>query len=110
MVGTVAIFEPYDRTVSSTSAEPDLPLADEALVRAHASELTSLAASYGISGLRYASAGRLVGHVAEDRDMLDMVEFDLAATDLLGAKVSVFSDAVLSHPNVSEDLLEAHAL
>jgi hypothetical protein len=96
--------------MSSTSVEPDLPLADEGLVRAHASELTMLAARYGISGLRYASAGRLVGHVADDRDMFDMVDFDLAATDLLGAKLSLLSDAVLRHPNVSEDLLEAHVL
>jgi hypothetical protein len=96
--------------MSTTSSLPELPLADEAVVRAHAEALRDLARSYGIDDLRYASPGRLVGQVADDRDMLDIVEFDLAATDLLGAKVSLLSDAVLSHPNVSLDLVEATPL
>lgn len=96
--------------MSTTPAETDLPLADESLVRAHSAELRKLGGSYGVTQLRYASPGRLVGHVAEDKDMLDVVEFDIAATDLLGARVSLFSDAVLDHPHVSADLVDASPL
>ncbi len=96
--------------MSTTPAETDLPLADESLVRAHSVELRTLGQSYGVSQLRYASPGRLVGHVAEDKDMLDVVEFDIAATDLLAARVSLFSDAVLDHPHVSVDLVDASPL
>lgn len=100
----------YHEPVSTTPAESDLPLADEASVRARSGELRALAESHGVTDLRYASPGRLVGHVAQDRDLLDMVEFDLAATDLLAAKVSLFSDAVLGHPHVSVDLVDATPL
>lgn len=64
----------------------------------------------GISDLRFASPGRLVGRVAEDKDLLDVVAFDLAAEDLLGARVSLFSDRVLDHDNVSKDLVDAQPL
>lgn len=100
----------YHGSVSTTHAEDDLPLADEALVRAHSGELRTLGESFGVSELRYASPGRLVGHVAADKDMLDVVEFDIAATDMLAARVSLFSDAVLNHPHVSVDLLDASPL
>ncbi|HTR69734.1 MAG TPA: hypothetical protein VMH41_05845 [Mycobacteriales bacterium] len=96
--------------MSTTSAESDLPLADEAAVRGRSGELQTLAESYGVTDLRYASPGRLVGHVAADRDLLDMIEFDLAASDMLAAKVSLFSDAVLDHPHVSADLVDARPL
>ena len=46
--------------------------ADEALVRSHGPELALLAAEHGISDLRFASTGRLIGHVADDRDMFDV--------------------------------------
>lgn len=100
----------YHGRVTTTSAESDLPLADEASVRARSEELRALAETYGVTELRYASPGRLVGHVAAEKDFLDMVEFDLAATDLLAAKVSLFSDAVLDHPHVSADLVDASPL
>lgn len=86
------------------------PGADEALVRAHAAELTELADSHGIRDLRFASAGRLVGRVDADRDLLDMSEFAAAAEQLLGAPVLLLSDAVLGKPNVSADLRRAQIL
>lgn len=88
----------------------ELPGADERLVRAHARELLALAAEHGIHDLRFASAGRLVGHVEQARDALDMAEFAAAAERLLGAEVSLFSDAVLDEPNVSPDLVHVQAL
>ena len=103
-------FGAYHRLVSSTSADPVLPPADEALVRAHAEALTALAARHGITGLRYASPGRLVGHVADDKDLLDVATFDVDAGDLLGASVMLFSDAVLSNDRVSPDLVAAQPL
>lgn len=96
--------------MSTTSAEPDLPPADEALVRAHAGELAELAARHGITQLRYASPGRLVGRVAGDKDLYDVAGFDADAGDLLGASVMLFSDAVLSKPRVSLDLVAARPL
>ncbi|MGY1709154.1 hypothetical protein ACI8AC_06540 [Geodermatophilus sp. SYSU D00758] len=84
--------------------------ADEQLVRAHAQELVALAAEHGIHDLRFASPGRLLGRVDPDRDALDMAEFAVAAGHLLGAEVSLLSDAVLSKPNVSADLLNARSL
>ena len=92
----------------STPAE-DRPGADEQLVRAHAAELAELAAVHGIHELRFASAGRLLGRVDHDRDLLDMAEF-AAAEQLLGAPVLLLSDAVLAKPNVSADLVHARAL
>ena len=100
----------YHGGVSTTHIEPELPPADRALVAAHADELRRLAAQYGITALRFASPGRLVGHVAEDRDFLDVVDFDVAARELLGAQVSLFSDAVLTKANVSPDLVAAEPL
>jgi hypothetical protein len=93
-----------------TPAESDLPLADEALVRTRWDQLRALATEHGVTDLRYASPGRLVGHVSQDKDLFDMVEFGLAATDLLAARVSMFSDAVLDHPHVSKDLEDARPL
>lgn len=84
--------------------------ADEELVRAHAAELTALALKHGIRRLRYASVGRLVGTVDEDRDMLDIATFDVEAEDLLGAEISLFADEVLKNPNVSTDLLRARPI
>lgn len=100
----------YDQGVSSNWAVPALPLADEASVRAHAEELRTLAARHGITELRYASPGRLVGHVAADKDMLDVATFDVDASDLLGASVMLFSDAVLTNDGVSPDLVAAQPL
>jgi hypothetical protein len=96
--------------VTSTAAEPSLPPADETLVRAHADVLAQLAGRYGVSNLRFASAGRLVGHVDDSHDALDVAEFELAARVLLGAEIGLFSTAVLSKPNVSPDLVAARPL
>lgn len=94
--------------MSSSAVEPPLlPPADEATVRGRVDELRGLAAQHGISELRFASPGRLVGHVAEDRDALDTADFEIAARALLGAEIGLFSDRVLGKPRVSPDLLAA---
>lgn len=90
--------------------EPGLPPADEATVRAHAEQLWALAAKYRITDLRFASAGRLVGHFAEDRDAFDALHFEAEAMDLLGSELHVHSDKVLGNRGVSPDLLEATPL
>lgn len=79
-------------------------------MRAHAAELTALGAAHGIHALRFASPGRLVGRVDPDRDALDMAEFAAEAERLLGADVSLLSEAVLDKPNVSPDLANARTL
>jgi hypothetical protein len=79
-------------------------------LRAHADELRALAARYGISDLRFASAGKLVGHVAEDRDALDVADFEVAAVELVGAELRLYSDRVLDKRNVSRDLVAARPL
>ncbi|MBC9957304.1 hypothetical protein [Yimella sp. cx-51] len=94
--------------MSSSAVEPSLlPPADEAMVRSHGDELRALAARYGISELRFASPGRLVGHVADDRDALDTAAFEIAARALLGAEIGLYSDRVLDKPHVSPDLITA---
>jgi hypothetical protein len=96
--------------MSSAAVEPLLPPADETVLRAHADELRALAARYGISDLRFASAGKLVGHVAEDRDAFDVADFEVAAVELLGAELRLYSDRVLGNRNVSRDLVAARPL
>lgn len=76
-------------------------------MRAHAAELRELGLGMGITGLRFASPGRLVGHVDAGKDALDVIDFDIAATQLLGATVELFSDAVLDKPNITLDLVDA---
>ncbi len=96
------------RPVSNPAVEPStLPPADEAAVRAHREALRALAAQHGIGELRFASPGRLVGHVAEDKDALDTADFEIAARALLGAEIGLFSDRVLSEQHVSPDLIAA---
>jgi hypothetical protein len=97
--------------VSQPQAEPEhLPPATEQQVRSRAAELAGLAARHGISRLAFASPGRLRGHVAEDRDLFDMFEFQREATDLLGAEVALYSDGALSNEHVSPDLITATPL
>lgn len=96
--------------MSSSVAEPSLPPVGETAVRAHAEELQRLAAEHGITDLRFASPGRLVGHVAEDRDAFDVADFELAAVRLLGAEVRLYSDRVLGKRDVSPDLVAARSL
>lgn len=96
--------------VSQSVSEQNLPLATEQQVRAHAAQLIDLAARHGITDLAFASPGRLRGHVANDRDLFDMFEFQRAATELLGAEVAVYSDGALANDNVSADLATATPL
>ena len=89
---------------------PSLPPATEQQVRAHAVELVDLAARHGITDLAFASPGRLLGHVAADRDLFDMFEFQRAASGLLGAEITVYSDGALANDHVSADLAAAEPL
>ncbi len=45
--------------------------------------------------------------MAEDKDALDVADFELAAIQLLGADVRLYSDRVLRKPHVSPDLVTA---
>jgi hypothetical protein len=97
--------------VSQSLAEPaNLPPATERQVRSCAAELVELAARHGITALAFASPGRLRGHLANDRDLFDMFEFQRAAADLLGAEVMVYSDGALRNQHVSPDLVAATPL
>lgn len=101
----------YPDRVSQPLAEPPhLPPVTEQQVRFHARQLISLAARHGISDLAFASPGRLRGHVAGDRDLFDMFEFQRAATGLLGAEIALYSDGVLNNEHVSPDLAAAASL
>ena len=101
----------YTVGVSQPLAEPShLPPATEQQVRSHAVELVDLAARHGITHLAFASPGRLRGHVGADRDLFDMFEFQRAATDLLGAEITVYSDGALANDHVSPDLAAATPL
>ena len=84
--------------------------ATERQVRSHAAELVELATRHGITVLAFASPGRLRGHLADDRDLFDMFEFQRAAADLLGAEVTVYSDGALRNQHVSPDLVAATPL
>ena len=101
----------YTGGVSQSLAEPaPLPPVTERQVRSHAAELVELAARHGITALAFASPGRLRGHLADDRDLFDMFEFQRAAADLLGAEVTVYSDGALRNQHVSPDLVAATPL
>jgi hypothetical protein len=101
----------YSGRVSQPLAEPPhLPPATEQQVRSHAAQLVTLAARHGITQLAYASPGRLRGHVAADRDLFDMFEFQRAAATLVGADIALYSDGVLGNDHVSPDLATATAL
>ncbi|MBN9609217.1 MAG: hypothetical protein BGO26_03875 [Actinobacteria bacterium 69-20] len=89
---------------------PAPPLLDEQTARENADALRRIAAKYGISALRFAALGRLVGRVDDDRGMGDLADFQLAVEQLLGRYVDVFADRVLDNPNVSADLVAATAL
>jgi hypothetical protein len=97
--------------VSQPLAEPPhLPPATEQQVRSRARQLVALAARHGITDLAYASPGRLRGHVAEDRDLFDMFEFQRAAASLLGGEIALYSDGALDNDHVSADLAAAAPL
>lgn len=96
--------------MSNTAHEGDEPVASETLLRTHAEELRALGSRFGVTELRVAGPGRLVGHIADDRDLFDVAQFETAVADLLGAEVELFSDGVLSKANVSPDLVAATPL
>jgi hypothetical protein len=89
---------------------PELPPLDEATARANSAALHDLGAQYGISGLRFASPGRIIGHLETDRDLTDMVQFQQAVQDLLGVRADFFTDGLIGKPGVSADLLTAQPL
>ena len=89
---------------------PQLPPATEEQVRSHAGALVELATEHRISELAFAGPGRLRGHVAADSDPFAPFAFQLAASELLGAEVALFSDEVLHNEHVSADLLAASPL
>jgi hypothetical protein len=98
-------------SVSQPLAEPPhLPPATEQQVRKNARQLVSLAARHGITDLAFASPGRLRGHVADDRDLFDMFEFQRTATSLVGAEITLYSDGALNNDHVSPDLAAAAPL
>ena len=96
--------------MSATADQPELPLASEALVSTHAKRFAELGERSGITQLRFAAEGRLVGRVAEDRDMFDVVDFQLAVAQEFGVKITLVSDAVLGRERVSPDLVNARPL
>ena len=97
--------------MSQSFAEPlHLPPATEQQVRSRGAQLVELAARHGITDLAFASPGRLRGHVADDRDLFDMFEFQRAATSLLGAEITMYSDGSLRNDHVSPDLAAATPL
>jgi hypothetical protein len=101
----------YTDSVSQPLAEPPhLPPATEQQVRTHAAQLIGLAARHGITSLAFASPGRLRGRIAGDRDLSGMFEFQRAATALLGAEITLYSDGALRNDHVSPDLAAAAPL
>lgn len=84
--------------------------ASEVSLRVHAGSLKKLAQRYGISQLRLAADGKLVGHVAEDRDAFNVIDFELEAVRLLRAEVRLYPDRVLDNDNVSPELISARPL
>lgn len=96
-----------DRVSQALVEPPTLPPLDEATARANAGALHHLAAQHGISDLRFASLGRLIGHMDADRDLGDMADFQLAIEDLLGRHADFFTDGLIGKPGVSLDLASA---
>ena len=96
--------------MSNDAAGHTLKPASLESLRRHAADLVALAARHGVSHLRVAGPGRLVGHLDEDRDSFDVADFETAAEFLLGAEAILFSDGVLSKRNVSPDLETATPL
>lgn len=60
-----------------------------------------------MSALRFASLGRIVDHLDDDRGMGDMALLQRDIEDVLGAHADFFTDALLGKPGVSVDLLTA---
>ena len=92
-----------------TAPESLWPPLDEVTARAHAGELRELGTEHGITNLRFASAGRLVGTAGDD-ETYDGIGFEVAAQGLLHADVMLIADRVLARPGASQDLVAASPL
>lgn len=88
----------------------DLPQADERVIRAHAAELIAMADTLGLSDVRYASDNRLVVSVSDHFRRLGPFTLAEEASYLLGRRIHVYSDEVLTNPGVSPDLVAATPL
>lgn len=93
---------------SALAEQAAVSAASEALVRAHG-RLTKLAADGGITSLAYASLVACAA-ASKSHDLFDVFEFQRAATKLLCADVTLYSEGALSNDNVTSDLRDAVAL
>jgi 2-phospho-L-lactate guanylyltransferase (CobY/MobA/RfbA family) len=94
--------------VSHASIEPSYSTAaTESQIRGAAAQLLALAERHGLSQVAFASPGRLRAQVDDDRDLADVFAFQREASDLVRARIDVFSDGALSNRHVSRDLVEA---
>ncbi len=82
----------------------------ELLIKNRTEDVTSLAALFGLTDLRVITTGRLVAKVPQDRDALDVAQFEVELAELLGVCVEVFNDDVLANANVSPDIFAAAKL
>ena len=89
---------------------PDLPWADDHLLRTHVGEWTATAASLGLSDLRNASSNRIVVRLTDHVESLGVHKYSERASFLLGHQIRAYSGAVLKNPGVSSDLLAATSM
>lgn len=82
----------------------DMPEADEAFVRAHRAELLALAEELGITDVRVAHTGRMVGSIHADSAPLGVYAFSARASSLLEHVVRMHDLDVTQRANASEDL------
>ena len=88
----------------------NMPLADEAFIRAHREELIAMAENLGLTNVRYASRNRLVVTPTDAADALSVFELSAKASLAFGFRVRAFSDKLFVRPGVSEDLKAAQPL
>ena len=101
----------YPNCMTADYAEfDDLPIADEQVIRAHATELIAMAQGLGLTNLRYASHNRLVVTLTQDVEPLGEFLFSTRASFLLGYRVRAFTDDLFTKPGVSPDLIAATPL
>lgn len=88
----------------------DMPEADEAFVRAHREELLALAADMGITDVKVASTGRLVGTVTANTVPLGVYAFSADASSMLERIIRMHASRVVTPESASVDLKEATPL
>lgn len=86
------------------------PLLDEQTAQDNAETLRRIAERHGITELRFASTGRLVGHLDDDRGLGDMADFMSEVEDALDRRTNIISDRVVTKPGVSPDVVAAQPL